>query len=226
MQKEKPKSVIVSHVDLRLRHHVLSPVKELFEIDGLTVVLSLGYGDDFSSIGFVLDDKTEKAVRTYSKTVLQVLNKIYDDLPAIENAFLWHINSAQIAFAQFDGTREEYLDFCKTELENEYLTPEGQEAVERMIKVLEKKIQDDILAKLKRKEFAVLRRKHIAQLLENAGYKCQECENRENLTVDHIVPITRGGTNDVSNFQILCRSCNASKGNNLPDERKSKKSKA
>jgi len=32
------------------------------------------------------------------------------------------------------------------------------------------------------------------------------------LTIDHIVPLHHGGSNDPTNLQILCISCNSSKG--------------
>jgi hypothetical protein len=34
----------------------------------------------------------------------------------------------------------------------------------------------------------------------------------DHMTVDHITPRTSGGTNDVSNLQPLCRTCNSKKG--------------
>lgn len=38
------------------------------------------------------------------------------------------------------------------------------------------------------------------------------------LTVDHIVPVTRGGTNDPDNLRTMCRSCNARKNDRLDGE--------
>ncbi|TVL99587.1 MAG: hypothetical protein CV087_17550 [Candidatus Brocadia sp. WS118] len=41
---------------------------------------------------------------------------------------------------------------------------------------------------------------------------CKKCGITDDLTIDHIRPLSKGGTNDISNLQILCRRCNASKG--------------
>jgi len=57
------------------------------------------------------------------------------------------------------------------------------------------------------------------RILENAGFKCQACgakPNRSNdvtLHVDHIIPVSLGGTNSMKNLQCLCEQCNTSKGN-------------
>jgi len=56
-------------------------------------------------------------------------------------------------------------------------------------------------------------------------YTCQYCGRterefgfRECLTRDHLVPISRGGTNDWANVVTACSSCNTRKGNHLPEE--------
>lgn len=42
-------------------------------------------------------------------------------------------------------------------------------------------------------------------------HRCACCRRKRKLTVDHIVPLARGGSNRPSNIQGLCRSCNARK---------------
>lgn len=40
---------------------------------------------------------------------------------------------------------------------------------------------------------------------------CRGCRARRATEVDHIIPLKRGGTNDLSNLQPLCRSCHRKK---------------
>ena len=47
-----------------------------------------------------------------------------------------------------------------------------------------------------------------------SGY-CEGCGVHfqvRNLTVDHIIPISRGGTDHLENLQLLCQACNSTKG--------------
>jgi hypothetical protein len=47
------------------------------------------------------------------------------------------------------------------------------------------------------------------------GGKCAKCGNRENLEYDHIIPISKGGSNTVRNIELLCEKCNREKKDNI-----------
>lgn len=44
------------------------------------------------------------------------------------------------------------------------------------------------------------------------NHTCLFCGSREDLTLDHYVALSLGGTNDESNLVTACRSCNSRKG--------------
>lgn len=57
------------------------------------------------------------------------------------------------------------------------------------------------------------RRRQIAKLKAKYNFKCSECKTSDDLTIDHIVPISKGGSGEIENLQILCSKCNHKKGN-------------
>jgi len=50
------------------------------------------------------------------------------------------------------------------------------------------------------------------------GYRCQYCGGREHLTIDHVLPRSRGGVDSWENLATACTRCNAKKGNRTPLE--------
>lgn len=45
--------------------------------------------------------------------------------------------------------------------------------------------------------------------------KCLECGSTNELTVDHIIPLSRGGVNSPDNLRTLCGPCNRRKGSRI-----------
>ncbi|MEW6583331.1 MAG: HNH endonuclease [Actinomycetota bacterium] len=50
------------------------------------------------------------------------------------------------------------------------------------------------------------------------GYVCQYCGSGARLTMDHVVPRSRGGPSSWENVVTSCAPCNHRKGDRLPDE--------
>lgn len=47
------------------------------------------------------------------------------------------------------------------------------------------------------------------------GGKCAICGSRKNLEYDHIIPVSKGGSNTSRNIELLCEEHNRSKGANV-----------
>ena len=71
----------------------------------------------------------------------------------------------------------------------------------------------------KKKSGGVITAKDWTDILEKYDKKCLCCGSREKLEMDHVVPLSIGGSNTKDNIQPLCRSCNARKGRKNIDYR-------
>lgn len=61
----------------------------------------------------------------------------------------------------------------------------------------------------------VLSRRNI---MKRDRHECQYCNARSDLTLDHIMPRSRGGGDSWENLVTACNKCNVKKGNHTPEE--------
>ena len=68
---------------------------------------------------------------------------------------------------------------------------------------------------VKRRERQLLRARYRGwhkRLSEQYGERCANCGAAEDLVLDHILPIAKGGRSSLDNLQLLCAECNRIKG--------------
>lgn len=62
-------------------------------------------------------------------------------------------------------------------------------------------------------------RKDVRKEIIDRDKYCLCCGSYERLSIDHVIPISKGGMNVIENLQTLCVSCNSKKGNKTIDYR-------
>lgn len=62
----------------------------------------------------------------------------------------------------------------------------------------------------------------LKEFYEYKCLACGRCETDIKLTLDHVLPLNKGGKNIIENAQPLCQSCNSSKGTKDTDYRSKK----
>lgn len=73
---------------------------------------------------------------------------------------------------------------------------------------------------IKKRERATMQKNYkvwYQELVKSDGEGCGNCGMAENLVVDHILPIAKGGLSEIDNLQFLCAECNRIKGKLMID---------
>ena len=94
----------------------------------------------------------------------------------------------------------------------------GNQVEKQRLKRLNRKISRKVTEKYDKSPFNS--REAISEDVQNQvwnrdGGKCVKCSSQEKLEFDHIIPVSKGGSNTARNIQLLCEKCNRSKSNNI-----------
>ena len=77
-------------------------------------------------------------------------------------------------------------------------------------------LNDDIWKAICRVERGKVTNKTRFAIYQRDGHRCRKCGRKtDDLEIDHIVPIAKGGKSTMDNLQTLCRRCNREKGTNI-----------
>ena len=63
-------------------------------------------------------------------------------------------------------------------------------------------------------------RANRTRIYKRDSHECVYCGSKKDLTLDHVLPKSRGGGNEWTNLVTSCFKCNLKKGNKTPDEAK------
>jgi len=69
----------------------------------------------------------------------------------------------------------------------------------------------------RRLQFGDRRPELLLALIERDGEQCAYCGCTSDLSIDHITPLSRGGSDNLDNLQLLCLTCNNQKGDQMPE---------
>lgn len=58
------------------------------------------------------------------------------------------------------------------------------------------------------------------RIYKRDNHECVYCGSKKQLTLDHVIPKSRGGRNEWTNLVTCCFKCNLKKGNKTPEEAK------
>lgn len=78
-----------------------------------------------------------------------------------------------------------------------------------------KEMETKYYSKLKKVRSCYINKKIRDDVLRKYKFTCVTCGTKEKLTIDHIHPVSLGGSNEFNNLQVLCKTCNSRKSNKV-----------
>lgn len=106
---------------------------------------------------------------------------------------------------------DDILGWCKTTVSSEIADDQDKTEAQEILQRCASEGVKSGCSKQRRREFQRDRSQIALALIERDGYKCQLCDSVEDITIDHIVALSKGGTDDLNNLRFLCRKHNSSK---------------
>jgi hypothetical protein len=149
--------------------------------------------DDYSNMIYLswnFKEKEDRYENIYYFT-LESINKILESISKLQKSKLFNL--------EWILEKEKQIDCFNKELQDRLLRKINQPRIDACKFTSLKEVKDFIYLKY--------------------GKKCLCCGSEKNISLDHIIPIKKGGKNTLDNLQPLCKSCNSKKGIKIIDYR-------
>jgi len=126
-----------------------------------------------------------------------------------ENQKRWEINNPYARRKSYMKYVENNRELINKKYKEYSKTPQGIKA---------RKVSWHNRSKKLRGAGGKLRAEDIAKMMENQKHRCVYCNKgiKHKYHIDHINPISKGGTNYIENIQLLCPTCNLKKSDKDP----------
>jgi len=169
---------------------------------------------------FVKDEETRQLIRDKDPIILDMFARILDEIDEIAMV-MWFDDLWQEHYD--DDTLEKRANIVlQSKYASEWKKSLAQDALAYLRGKKRKKVEKKAkrhYSRKRRNQFAGERADLMLALIERDGYQCKSCGSQDDLSIDHITPLSKGGSDDLDNLQLLCRSCNSSKGDSYDNSR-------
>jgi 5-methylcytosine-specific restriction endonuclease McrA len=196
------------------------------EESGINFVLSHSHlfgRESIRSVGFILNDELAEAIKARSPKIFEVLEAVsqYHELvffvKDLEGGYFFEEAIGEVGGSEFRAKLEAALA-CDSPLltsRDREVARQGLAYIDNRVRLFQEAEAEKSHTSKRRKEFNRKRDNLIKIVIERDGYQCTKCGSTEDLTLDHKTPLSKGGSDDPENLQILCRSHNSQKGTRI-----------
>ncbi len=195
---------------------------EDYELGRHTLLNLLGFDSQVLVKAIDLDE----VVQYWNKIIYKI--KINKSLGMHTNQIMYFHNLARIFYSEKIGSElvninpsfKEWSYKGNTKnnhcyiFSNNHLLLETDFEVNRYIDIFQNKI-NNFNKKSDKKKRTPFTKSIRLEVFKRDKYKCKICGNSEPLEIDHILPHSLGGTDDMENLQTLCKPCNRSKSHRI-----------